>query len=109
MGVDRTDYLVVGWKLKKELYDDLPEDAAMCDNLIYDGMTGEYLVFGKIIATANEPEGFDFTEIKPESLVLMNAEVDELKTLFKELTGRQLMDCVESGTVAMAMLFSHFS
>ena len=108
MGVDRTDYLVVGWKLKKELYDDLPEDAVMCDNLIYDYMCGEYLVFGKVITSGNEPEGFDFTEIEPESLVLMNAETNKFKDLFKELTGRKLMDCVESDTVPKAMLFSHF-
>lgn len=108
MGVDRTDYLVIGWKVNKDLYSELSDEAVNGGLFIYDNMCGKYLVFGKVITTANEPEGFDFTEIKPESLILMNAEVNELKALFNELTGRQLMNCVESGTVPKAMLFSHF-
>jgi hypothetical protein len=108
MGVDRTDYLVIGWKLNKDLYRELSDDAIMSGYFIYDVMCGEYLVFGKIIAHAEEPDGFYFTEIKPESLILMNNEIYELKQTFKELTGRQLMECIESDIVPKAMLFSHF-
>ena len=109
MGVDRTDYLIVGWKLNKDLCDELHDDALLdSEHYVYDAVSGKYLIFGKIVARAGQPEGFEFTEIKPEALVLMNDELYELKALFNELTGRQLMECIESDTVPKAMLFSHF-
>jgi hypothetical protein len=115
MGVSRTDYVVVGWKLKKELVDhkdfdwDRMYDRAS-DEFIYDGMCGNYLVFGKLVCYSDEYEGFVFTELEPADLVLSDEELDELKGLFKEVTfGQELDTWVETSAEPKAFIFSHFS
>ena len=114
MGVDRSDYLMVGWKLDVDKtldHDDWDIDLMyeeFLDSIIYDGMSGKYAVYGKIIANAdNNYEGFSFTEIKPESLILTADEIREFREDFKKLGVGELLDCVEDQT-PKAILFSHF-
>jgi len=107
MGIDRTDYLIVGWKLNPDLYRELDIAATDSGQFIYDYMSGKYLVFGNVIAHTEEPEGFDFTTIEPEQLIMTDYEIFEMKQNFMSLTDRRLMECAEE-TVPKAMLFSHF-
>jgi hypothetical protein len=115
MGVDRTDYLVLGWKLNTDLlkhpsfdldrvYDRAP------DEFIYDSMTGEYAVFGRIILeVSDETEGFTFNELEPADLVLSEDEISILRELFREMTfGLELNDWIEGPKEPRALLFSHF-
>jgi hypothetical protein len=115
MGVDRYDYLMVGWKLDVDktlehddwdidlMYDEFP------DSIIYDGMSGEYAFYGKIIAQADDKyEGFTLTELKPESLILTVDEIREFREDFKKLGVGELLDCVEDQT-PKTFIFSHFS
>lgn len=76
MSVNRTDYLMYGVKLAYdaiEVHDDkyLPmveghQDAPY--NIIADGMGGDYLVAGKIIAESDPYDGMVFTEITEDLL-----------------------------------------
>jgi hypothetical protein len=76
MGVDRTDYIIVGYKMNPEelkekginTWDDkylpfIEGHPGVPYALINDGMSGEYAVFGKVIQRAEEWEGFKFQEI----------------------------------------------
>lgn len=115
MGLYRTDYVMVGWKLKKELVDHVDFDWDRVydrapDEFIYDGMCGNYLVFGKLVLYSDEYEGFTFAELEPADLVLSDKELNELKELFREITFGQLIeDWVKTGSEAKAFIFSHFS
>lgn len=82
MGVDRRDYVIIGYKLPydvktktgEELIEKIWEDEMYLPMLegwqneefilICDGMSGEYIAFGKEIASADEYEGFDFVEVE---------------------------------------------
>ncbi len=115
MGVDRSDYLMIGWKLRTELIDredfdfDRVYDRAP-DEFIYDGMCGSYIVFGKLVLYSDLYEGFTFSELEPADLVLSEEELEELKELFREITfGQELLTWSISGTEPKAFLFSHFS
>lgn len=115
MGVYRTDYVMVGWKLKKKLVDHVDFDWDRVydrapDEFIYDGMCGNYLVFGKLVCNSDGYEGFSFTGLEPADLVLSDEELDELKELFREITFGQLIeDWTETVTEPKAFIFSHFS
>lgn len=80
MGVDRSDYIVYGWKLPNEYEDKNGEIIDVWDEkfdklinfspvkgtlvIIDDGMAGEYTVFGKLISSSCDTyEGWDFTPI----------------------------------------------
>ena len=82
MGVDRSDYIVYGWKLPYDIKDkdgnviDIHDDKLLPYiegdskvspyRIIADGMTGDYVVFGAIISDAcDDWEGWDFVEIRP--------------------------------------------
>lgn len=74
MSVNRTDYLMFGVKLDPRVVDH-DRDQAMIEgqpdapfDLIYDGMSGEYAVAGKVIARSDPYEGMVFTEITDELL-----------------------------------------
>lgn len=80
MGVDRTDYIIYGWKLPYNLND--PDGKPIDDfwdggkyeklvdgdddgfQLITDGMCGNYCVFGKVIESGGDQwEGWNFVEL----------------------------------------------
>jgi hypothetical protein len=114
MGVDRYDYLMVGWKLDvdKTLEHDDWDDEFVYDefgNYLITHNYGEYAVYGKIVAYANEKYvGFEMTELKPESLILAADEIREFREDFKKLGVGELLDCVEDQT-PKTFIFSQFS
>ncbi len=69
MGVSKTDYLIYGVRLDPKLVDWDKHEAMISGtpdapfNLIYDGMSGKYAVAGHIIASADQYDGIEFTEI----------------------------------------------
>ncbi len=115
MGIDRSDYLMIGWKLNTELVDHKDFDWHLVydrapDEFIYDGMCGKYIAFGKMVLYSDAYEGFTFTELEPADLVISEEEATELKELFREITfGQKLLDWSISGFEPKAFLFSHFS
>ena len=83
MSVDRHDYIIIGYKMpyniltkyNHELADMVREDDNMylpyyegwkgeSYRIIIDGMSGNYIVFGKVIAESGEYDGFDFPSVK---------------------------------------------
>lgn len=78
MGVDKTDYVIVGYRLPYDLADKNGDKIQWYDDkflryvegwkdephaLIVDGMSGEYAVFGQVLASGDDSSGFEFTEI----------------------------------------------
>ena len=98
MGVDRTDYVMIGYKLPYKFknvvtgeqidwHDDtfLPmiEGRKGCEfSVILDQMCGDYAVFGKVIIRAYDDMGFEFKEIKYDE-----SDFDKVKEKFVELFG----------------------
>jgi hypothetical protein len=115
MGVDKTDYIMFGYKLDYEMEDpkggkiDWYSDKFLPMikgrkgeeySLIIDGMNGDYVVFGKILLEGNEYEGFDFKEfdvskINSESV---KRRLQELFEDYREVTDEPKL-----------FAFSHFS
>jgi hypothetical protein len=78
MGVDKTDYVIVGYKLPYDLKNKEGNKVDWWDDekwlryiegwkdepmtLILDGMSGEYAVFGRVLASGDY-NGIDFVEI----------------------------------------------
>jgi len=100
MSVNRTDYIVFGWKLPYELKNSKGERINFYDDdkylpmieghpnepysLIIDGMSGDYIVFGKIIAEADDDEGWGFNYLTnliqdPYELISKYHEVFDVK------------------------------
>jgi hypothetical protein len=89
MGVDRTDYLMYGWKLpynsevnNNEKY--LPNIEGHKNTslrLIADGMSGEYMVWGLTIEVADEYEGWEFLEIDIDKNKLKEELMKEINKL----------------------------
>lgn len=105
MGVDRNDYIVRGWKLpyQKDVYWN-DKNISMVEGhvgekftLIGDGMCGEYLVFGIILYTDNDYEGWKFK-------VIDNSQEndDELKSKYQEIFN-------EEPSEPKTFIFSHYS
>lgn len=66
MSTDRIDYIVFGVRLDahaitEEHRDQIENDGKF--DVIFDGMGGEYLVVGKILAKSDIYMGFEFTDI----------------------------------------------
>ncbi len=114
MGIDRSDYIVYGWKLPYELYSkgvkiDLWDDKflPMIEGhkseefiIVRDGMSGKYNVFGlKVKSCGDLYEGWNF-----EHLDVKNLDAEKVKSRYKELFEIE-------GEVAEPYLFifSHFS
>ena len=114
MSVDRTDYIVYGWRLSYGLKNSKDEEINFWDDkylpmieghpdekysIIRDGMWSDYTVFGKVIADADEDAGWEFTHLN-------NLKVDpnELKDKYREVFEIE-------GEVAdpYLFIFSHFS
>lgn len=103
MGVNRHDYVIVGYKLpydvsfkesetelNKLLYEEeryLPLIEGHKDekfSIVMDGMGGNYIAFGKLIQSADEYEGFDFLEISVNDIDFQET-ITKAKELFKDL------------------------
>lgn len=116
MGVDRTDYIVYGWKLPYGYFKNKGIDVWRDDKylpfiegwkdekytLITDGMTGRYTLFGLLIAQAAE-EGFEFFELTDESA--QGVSKIEIVKKFKEVFG------IEDADIGLpkALVFTHWS
>lgn len=114
MGVDRSDYIIYGWKMPYEILDaqgneiDLWNEkfeSVMCGfkeekyALISDGITGDYNVFGLSVLKCNdEYDGWDFVDID-----IKKFDEDEIIEKFIELFG------FEPKTNPKLFIFSHFS
>lgn len=95
MGVDRSDYIIYGWKLPADFLKPVhPYDEQYLQyvegrpgesfSMVYDGMSGEYLAFGYLIAHSDEYNGFDFHEIDVSQL----PHPDQIKSKFVEVFGK---------------------
>lgn len=98
MGVDRSDYIIYGWKLpykvftpdgvEIDLWDDpkflpyIEGHKGIDHTLIIDGMSGEYTAFGDWIASGNDSIGFEFIELEFSQL-----NPESTKNKFKEVFG----------------------
>lgn len=97
MGVDRSDYLIYGYKMP---FDYLrSKDVELFEgnkympyiegwkgeeySIVHDQMGGKYCVFGYKIIYANE-QGFDFVQLPAETWPVT---ADQVKAKFKELFG----------------------
>lgn len=114
MGVDRTDFIMYGWKMPYKLYDQNGEKINLHDEkfesmicgfpgeeftFISDGMCGEYNVFGYSVNVGGDKyEGWEYTEIDVKTF-------DDQKLIDKyvELFGNQ------PATEPRLFIFSHFS
>lgn len=100
MGVDRSDYVIVGYKMPYNLkvngeqiewYDDkyLRFVEGWQDEpfrLVVDGMSGEYAVFGEVLTYSTENDGgVEFTEIDVAAI-----DFTKVKAKFMELFGEFL-------------------
>lgn len=120
MGVDRTDYIIYGWKLPYDLKNsndekiDLWEDKfrSMIEGhkgeefiLISDGMCGKYNVFGLRINHCGDEDGngWDFINLDFKNLDLNDEKV--------KLKYREIFDLEENEPIEEPYLFifSHFS
>lgn len=74
MGVERTDYLMWGAKVDPEAVDvdrdeaEMHGDPGAAFDLVYDGMSGEYAIAGKIVAKAGGYDAECFQEIALSAL-----------------------------------------
>jgi hypothetical protein len=113
MGVDRSDYLIYGYKMPAdyleskgiELFEDskyLPFIEGWKDedySIVHDQMSGKYCVFGYKILYTNE-QGFDFVQLPPT----WNVNADQVKAKFIELFGFSPDDLEEP----KPLLFTHY-
>lgn len=107
MGVDRTDYLMIGAEVGTGSFDWDKHQAeregapgARFD-LVYDGMCGEYCIAGKIIARSCPFESTEAVKIDPETL---NVDREALAKTVSDAFGIDLSEDDFS-----LILFSHFS
>jgi len=120
MGVDRTDYIVYGFKFKpndlKQSGIDIWADKylpyveghkGVTDIIVYDGMSGEYVVFGKLINKAEEHQGTGFTTISYRDF-FDDDERERVTAKFRELFGDAIYDDLEEDEPQM-LVFSHYS
>lgn len=103
MGVDRTYYLFNGVDVGYDSVDyDLDEDV-ICGmpsapfDMVYDGMSGNYAMAGKVIAKSDRYDGLEFQEITPDML----PDASDLKAKVEERFGPQEKPM-------KLYLFSHF-
>lgn len=116
MVVDRTDYIVYGYKLPYELKNengkiDLLDDKflPMIEGhqgeeftLVSDGMSGQYIVFGmRIKSCGDKYEGWDFVHLD-----FKNLDAEKVKSKYREV-----FELKEDHPIAdpYLFIFSHFS
>lgn len=107
MGVDRTDYLMFAAEMGADDFDYDKHQAEIEGapgarfDIIYDGMSGQYALAGRIIAKSDPYEGFEMAKIDPKK---MEFDADNLAATVSEAFGRSL-----SANDFHLVLFSHFS
>lgn len=107
MGTERTDYLMMATDVGAKAFDwdkHEAEGEGRPDrrfDIVYDGMSGEYCMAGKIIAKSDAYEGFTLHRINPASL---DVDVVELAAKVSEAFGNP----IEPSEFSL-VLFSHFS
>lgn len=107
MGVDRTDYLMLGLDMGGKDFDSDKFEAEIDGapgrrfDVVYDGMCGQYCIAGKIIAKSDPAEGIAMTKIEPEKL---DVDRSAIAAAVSEAFGRSV-----SGGDFSLILFSHFS
>ena len=107
MGVDRTDYLMVGVDMGADAFDWERHEAEVEGspeakfNIVYDGMCSKYCIAGRIIATSDPYEGFEMAKIDPEKL---GVDRDDLAAKISDAFGRPM-----KASDFSLILFSHFS
>lgn len=116
MSVDRTDYIVYGWKLPYQIKNkngviDLWDDKYLPMmkghkgeeyTIISDGMSGGYTVFGKLIISGGDKyEGWEFNDLSIDKL-----DANSVKAKYLELF--ELDDIGGIGEPTL-FIFSHFS
>lgn len=107
MGVDRTDYLMLGLDMGADGFDSDKFEAEVDGapkrrfDIVYDGMSGQYCIAGKIIAKSEPCDGIAMTKIEPEKLDIDRSAV---AAAVSEAFGR----IVSEGDFSL-FLFSHFS
>ena len=120
MGVDRTDYIIYGFKMKPS---DLKSNGVNISDekflpyieghqgvkeiIVYDYMCGEYVVFGKLINQAADHEGTNFTVISYQDF-FDDEERDFVTDNFKELFGESVYNDLEEDEPQI-FIFSHYS
>jgi hypothetical protein len=120
MGVDRTDYIVYGFKLHPNdlkakgisIHDDkylpyMEGHPDIVDVIVYDAMSGKYVVFGNLINKAEEHEGTIFTTISYKDF-FDDEERRRVTDKFKELFGDAVYGDLEEDEPQM-FVFSHYS
>lgn len=114
MGVDRTDYIVYGYKLPPDLKNEKGKIDFWDDKflpmieghpgeefiIVNDGMMGEYTIFGIKIKSADEDTGWDFV-----TLDLKTLDPEKVKKRYREVF--ELND--EPGAEPYLFIFSHYS
>lgn len=76
MGVDRTDYLMLGTDLGAKAFEWEKHEAEIEGrpdarfDIVYDGMCSKYCIAGKIIAKSDAYEGFEMAKIEPDKLAV---------------------------------------
>lgn len=107
MGVDRTDYLMLGVDVGFDSFDWDKHEAEVEGapnarfDVVYDGMCGKYCIAGKIVAVSDEYEGFDKVKVDPDRL---GVDRDELAGKISAAFGMP----IQAEDFAL-ILFSHFS
>ena len=107
MGVYRKDYLMWAVDVGYEAFDwdkhEAENDGAPSRrfDIVYDGMSGEYCMAGKIIATSDGYDGFKAQKIDPASV---DVDKDDLAIKVSEAFGKRV-----SSSDFSLILFSHFS
>jgi hypothetical protein len=106
MGTQRTDYLVWGVQLDQSnfVYEDFENEIDGSPDaefdMIYDGMSGQYLIAGKILAASEPYEGLEFYDVD-----------DALLNLDKDVISSKVMSKVHSGMIKSdfkTFLFTHW-
>ncbi|MCP8895307.1 hypothetical protein KYK29_10205 [Shinella daejeonensis] len=107
MGTERTDYLMLATDVGATAFDwdkHAAEGEGRPDrrfDIVYDGMSGEYCMAGKIIAKSDAYEGFTLHRIDPETINIDKAELaSKVSTAFEK--------SIEPAEFSL-VLFSHFS
>lgn len=120
MGVDRTDYIIYGFKMKpSDLkskginihdYKFLPYiegHHGVKEVIVYDYMSGRYVVFGRLINRAEDHEGTNFTTISFQDF-FNDEERDFVTDTFRKLFGESVYNDLEEDEPQI-FVFSHYS
>lgn len=106
MGVDRTDYLMLATDVGADTFD-LDKHQAEIEgspeakfDIVYDGMSGQYCLAGKVVARSDPYEGFELAKVDP---LRMHVDRPALAAAVSEAFGREI-----TADDFSLILFSHF-